>query len=79
MGTPTEETWQDINELQEFKATFPQWKCNAYENLKKMSYNMDEQALDLMFKMVQLEPSKRISAKEALEHPYFEGIKGIRT
>jgi len=32
---------------------------------------MDETAIDLLSKMVILEPSKRISAKEALNHPYF--------
>ncbi len=54
--------------------TFPQWKVNGNENLKKMSTNMDEVALDLLTKMVQLEPSKRLSAKEALLHPYFDDI-----
>lgn len=36
-----------------------------------MCGNMDETAIDLLSKMVQLEPAKRISAKEALNHPYF--------
>jgi hypothetical protein len=25
-------------------------------------------------KMIQLDPSKRISVKEAIAHPYFEGV-----
>lgn len=37
---------------------------------------MDETAIDLLTKMVQLEPSKRISAKEALAHPYFNDMRG---
>jgi cyclin-dependent kinase len=36
---------------------------------------MDETAIDLLTKMVQLEPSKRISAKEALNHPYFNDLR----
>lgn len=36
---------------------------------------MDETAVDLLIKMVQLEPSKRISAKEALQHPYFKDFR----
>ena len=35
---------------------------------------MDENAIDLLARMVVLEPSKRISAKEALLHPYFNDL-----
>jgi serine/threonine protein kinase len=55
--------------------TFPQWKVNGNDILKKMSINFDEQALDLLTQMVHLEPSRRISAKAALEHPYFSEFK----
>jgi len=74
LGTPSDESWQGIEELPEFKLTFPKWKVNAEENLRKLAVNMDSVALDLLTKMVELEPSKRISAKEALNHPYFAGI-----
>ena len=40
-----------------------------------MCANMDETATDLLARMVQLEPSKRISAKEALNHPYFNDLR----
>lgn len=48
MGTPTDETWQGIGELPEFKFSFPQWKSNANENLRKMCVNMDDSAIDLL-------------------------------
>ena len=56
------------------KVEFPKWKVNGIDNLKKLCANMDEQAIDLLAKMVVLEPSKRISAKEALLHPYFSDM-----
>lgn len=56
------------------KLSFPQWKVNGIDNLKKLSVNMDETAIDLLARMVVLEPSKRISAKDALNHPYFDTL-----
>jgi serine/threonine protein kinase len=48
MGTPTEETWQGITDLPEFKMSFPQWKVDGNANLKKLCSNMDERGIDLL-------------------------------
>ena len=74
MGTPTDDVWQGIDTLPEMKATFPKWTVNGNENIRKMAVNFDEQGLDLLTKMVHLEPNKRISAKEALNHPYLQDV-----
>jgi serine/threonine protein kinase len=37
---------------------------------KQANFSIDPDALDLIGKMLALDPSKRISAKEALEHVY---------
>lgn len=37
----------------------------------------DPQAIDLLNKMLELDHSKRISAAEALAHPYFDSIKQL--
>lgn len=55
------------------KMSFPKWKVNGNENIRKACTNFDETAIDLLTQLVQLEPGKRISAKAALKHPYFEG------
>ena len=73
-GTPNEKTWPGITKLPEFKLTFPQFKgkgINAYNR------NIDNVGLDLLSKMIQLDPSKRISAKQALQHPYFNDLRDI--
>ena len=73
-GTPNENTWPGVTKLPEFKLTFPQFKgkgINAYNR------NIDHVGLDLLSKMIQLDPCKRISAKQALQHPYFNDLREI--
>jgi len=55
------------------KITFPRWKVNGNENLVKQAtaFHHHPEAMDLLTQMLQLEPSKRITIKTALEHPFF--------
>jgi serine/threonine protein kinase len=36
---------------------------------------IDDQGLDLLLKMLEYEPSRRISARHALQHPYFANVQ----
>ena len=58
------------------KMTFPRWKVEGNSNLLKLAPNFSEQpeAMDLLTQMMQLEPSKRISVKAAMAHPFFADI-----
>lgn len=53
------------------KPTFPKFKavdpCLHFKQFDKVG-------LDLLLKMIALDPAKRISMKEALKHPYFHDI-----
>ena len=64
-GTPTEKTWPGITKLPDFKLTFPQFKPKGIEAYNQ---NLDPVGLDLLSKMIQQDPCKRISAKAALNH-----------
>lgn len=69
LGTPTEEVWPSVTSLKAYKPTFPQWKRNIFRALVPQ---LDDLAQDLLEKMLIYDPHKRINAKSALEHPYFD-------
>lgn len=51
---------------------FPQWKP---QDLASVVPELNEQGIDLMSKMLQYDPAKRIHATEALLHPYFADLE----
>jgi serine/threonine protein kinase len=71
MGTPTEEKWPGVTQLPGYKTTFQKW---AKRPLADVIPTADPLALDLIGKMLDYDPSTRISAKTALDHPYFEDL-----
>ncbi|XP_013774341.1 cyclin-dependent kinase 1-like [Limulus polyphemus] len=71
MGTPTEEVWPGVTQLPDYKPTFPSWKENI---LPSTCSQMDNNGIDVLLKMLVYDPSKRITAKAALHHPYFDDL-----
>lgn len=65
-GTPSRELWAEMTEM-------PFWLsyANCSSNLAALFTGLDDEGLDLLYKMLELNPIKRISAKEALKHSYF--------
>lgn len=74
LGTPNEHIWQDVYQLPNFKDTFPKWRVSNNEKLWEScpNFRQNPEAFDLLVQMVRLEPSKRITVKAALNHPYFK-------
>ncbi|KAJ3075835.1 cyclin-dependent kinase 5 [Podochytrium sp. JEL0797] len=73
MGTPNEMTWPKIAELPEYKSDFPIYEKG---NIAEMVPKLDAQGIDLLCKMLEYVPEKRISAEAAMQHPYFDGFRG---
>ena len=72
LGTPTETTWPGVCQLPDYKPSFPQWPAVP---LNKAVPYLDNDGIDLLSKMLIFDPGKRLSAKRALEHPYFDEIR----
>ena len=72
LGTPTREEIQSMNQnYTEFK--FPQIKAHPWS--KVFRNRADASAVDLVTKILQYSPTKRLTPLQALLHPFFDEIK----
>jgi len=73
LGTPAENMWPGVTTLKDFNTQFPRWQAQPIETAL-MPLKHDPHALDLLIQMLQYNPVKRISARQALLHPYFADL-----
>ena len=71
MGTPSERSWPGISQFPEYK---PSGQNFFTQDLRIILPHMDPAALDLLQRMLQLRPEMRVSAQEALNHPWFRDL-----
>lgn len=71
-GTPDEKSYPDVKNL-------PEWANNDFEiykaeELSKVCPKLDSYGIDLLGKMLKVNPDERITLEEALVHPYFNDL-----
>ncbi|KAH6849991.1 kinase-like domain-containing protein [Chaetomium sp. MPI-CAGE-AT-0009] len=71
MGTPTERTWPGLSQFPEYKTT---WQMYATQPLGSILPQIDHLGIDLLQRMLQVRPELRVSAAEALVHPWFNDL-----
>lgn len=75
LGTPKVEQWPGLAELPEFKPTFPRWPAKGWENIRNTKAQMGNEGVDILDKLMAYDPKRRLSARRALQHPYFAEVE----
>jgi serine/threonine protein kinase len=71
LGTPTEAIWPGVGELPDFKPTFPKWSHKGWANIRNTLAQVGPRGIELLEQLTAYDPKRRISARAALQHPYF--------
>lgn len=67
LGTPTEEQWPGVTTL----PNYIEFTANSPMPLSNLFSAAQDDALDLLTNLLVLNPLKRLTAAQALAHPYF--------
>ncbi|XVF14627.1 hypothetical protein REPUB_Repub09cG0077400 [Reevesia pubescens] len=70
LGTPTEKQWPGVTSLRDWHV-YPLWEP---QNLARAVPLLSPDGVDLLSKMLKYDPAERISAKAAMDHPYFDSL-----
>ena len=71
LGTPDARTWPGLDELEHWNDDFPKFRPKA---LAEAVPELCADGIGLLEQMLRYEPASRITAREALQHPYFNDI-----
>ena len=74
LGTPTEQEWPGVTSFPDFKSSFPKWERKSDEELINADgvKILGEEGLNLLDSLLVYDPAGRMSAKQAVIHPYFQ-------
>lgn len=68
LGTPNEDVWPGVTCLQDWNDDFPVWPSLQ---ISRFVPTLCDSGVDLCEQLITIDPRRRLSAHEALMHPYF--------
>jgi cyclin-dependent kinase len=77
IGTPTRQDWPTMAEMPDYhnkyKDGIPMYEGHKLKAI--LGGRLDRLGVDLLERMLQPDPLKRITARDAMKHPYFDELK----
>lgn len=70
LGTPNNISWPGVVNLPNYNTDFPRWNATPWP--KEARLRLNEEGLNLLGKLLSLDPKRRITAEKALQHSYFK-------
>ena len=71
LGTPTDENYPGWTTLPDYKQTFSKFPPLSFNKIFPSSH-IESDGIDIIQKCLLYNPKERISAKDAILHPYFK-------
>lgn len=78
MGYPTDADWADLKKMPEYQKLTHDFKkqqfanCSLQKHMDRFKIRSDSSTFSLLQKLLTMDPLKRISAEEAMEHQFFK-------
>ncbi|KJY00720.1 cell division control protein 2 kinase [Zymoseptoria brevis] len=78
LGTPNEQDWPGVTSFPDFKSSFPKWERKQDEEMVNAEgvKILGDEGLILLESLLVFDPAGRMSAKQAVHHPYFDNNNG---
>ncbi|XP_037546409.1 cyclin-dependent kinase 15 [Nematolebias whitei] len=75
LGVPSEDSWHGVSLLPYYRPEqFQHWRPKLFRTVWKRLEQLPSKTEDLVQKILVMVPSERLSAQEALQHPYFSTL-----
>ena len=74
LGTPSYDSWPSMQHMPKYNPNFPNYPGRKLSTLLP---RMSNAGLDLLERLLQPDPAKRISAREGMRHAYFNDLQGV--
>uniref|UniRef100_A0A7S3YG11 Cyclin-dependent kinase 2 homolog n=2 Tax=Lotharella globosa TaxID=91324 RepID=A0A7S3YG11_9EUKA len=81
-GTPSERTWKGVSKLPFYNQQYPMWTVEAgvlrmriKASIRNGLNGHAEETSDFISKLLVLNPNDRLSAEQALQHPFFDDVR----